>query len=311
MTSQYLRDSTGALTGPTLQQAVFAGTVDPGNIVAVREVLLDDVVGTDIALFSGARANFTMAANADGSITVTDTTGTEGVDTLRNIETLRFCTANDPVTGACTAFTDVAAPVIPRVTSTSPANGAVGVNVGANVTATFSTSLNPTFVTNTSVRLRNTATLVNVGSAVSYDDATRTVTLNPNANLAPGTSYTLTLLGGTGVNAIRDTAGNRLPTNVTMSFTTAGDTTAPVVTTSTPVDGATGVARGCQPGGELQRTSRRTLDDERGAAHRHHPGACGADRERGRDPADGEPQRRPGAEHALHPHPHRWSERDP
>jgi hypothetical protein len=29
-----------------------------------------------------------------------------------------------------------------------------------------------------------------------------------------------------------------------MSFTTAGDTTAPVVTSSTPVDGATGVARG-------------------------------------------------------------------
>ena len=58
MTSQYLRDSAGALTGPTLQQAVFAGTVDPGNIVAVREVL-DGVGGTDTAVFSGVRANYT------------------------------------------------------------------------------------------------------------------------------------------------------------------------------------------------------------------------------------------------------------
>ena len=39
MASRYLRDGAGALTGPTLQEAVFAGTVDPGNIVAVREIL--------------------------------------------------------------------------------------------------------------------------------------------------------------------------------------------------------------------------------------------------------------------------------
>jgi Ca2+-binding RTX toxin-like protein len=39
MKSQYLRDGNGNLTGPTLQQAVFNGTVDPGNIVAVREIL--------------------------------------------------------------------------------------------------------------------------------------------------------------------------------------------------------------------------------------------------------------------------------
>ena len=30
---------TSNLTGPTLQQAVFAGTVDPGNLVAVREIV--------------------------------------------------------------------------------------------------------------------------------------------------------------------------------------------------------------------------------------------------------------------------------
>ena len=40
-------------TGMTLQQAVFAGLVDPGNIVAVREILTSPTPGTDVALFSG------------------------------------------------------------------------------------------------------------------------------------------------------------------------------------------------------------------------------------------------------------------
>ena len=43
----------------TLQQAVFAGLVDPGNIVAVREIL-NPGPGTDIdtAVFSGPEADY-------------------------------------------------------------------------------------------------------------------------------------------------------------------------------------------------------------------------------------------------------------
>ena len=327
MTSKYLRDSAGALTGPTLQQAVFAGTVDPGNIVAVREVL-NGVGGTDTAVFSGVRANYTVDFNADRSVTVTDTTGVDGVDTLRNIEKLRFTDQtldiatlpSTPVIGTATAgngtaivnFTPGAAngaspttqfqiqalvngevvktstgvsPLAtsstvtgltngttytfrviavnlagqstpsaasnavtpdtpgPRVVSTSPANGASGVSPGANVTATFSKSLDPAFINNTtSVRLRNNATGLNVASTVTYNDATRTITLDPNATLVAGRSFTLTLLG-TGASGLRDSAGNRL-TTTTVIFTTAADTTAPVVTSSTPADNATGVLVG-------------------------------------------------------------------
>jgi hypothetical protein len=326
MTSKYLRDSAGALTGPTLQQAVFAGTVDPGNIVAVREVL-NGVGGTDTAVFSGVRANYTIDFNGDRSVTVTDTTGTDGVDTLRNVEKLRFTdqtldiatVPSTPVIGTATAgngtaivnFTpgpaNGASPTTqfqiqalvngevvktstgvsplatsstvtgltngttytfrviavnlagpsdpsaasnavtpetqgPRVVSTSPVNGANGVSPGANVTATFNKSLDPASVNGTSVRLRNNATALNVAAALTYDDATRTVTLNPNANLTPGRSYTLTLVG-TGLNGLRDPAGNRLAAT-SVTFTTAADVTAPVVTSSTPADGATGVLVG-------------------------------------------------------------------
>ncbi len=91
MTSQYLRDADGDLTGPTLQEAVFAGTVDPGNIVAVREIKAAPAGSdADTALFSGSRTDYTVTTAADGTITVTDTTGTDGTDTVRNVELLKF-----------------------------------------------------------------------------------------------------------------------------------------------------------------------------------------------------------------------------
>jgi len=59
MNSRYLRDANGNLTGPTLQQAVFNGTVDPGNIVAVREILTANNPGDkDTAVYSDTRASY-------------------------------------------------------------------------------------------------------------------------------------------------------------------------------------------------------------------------------------------------------------
>ena len=65
---------TGALAGKTIQQAVFAGLIDPGNIVAVRE-LLKPANGTavDVALFGGNLEEYTVTDNLDGSWTVAHT----------------------------------------------------------------------------------------------------------------------------------------------------------------------------------------------------------------------------------------------
>jgi hypothetical protein len=46
-----------------------------------------------------------------------------------------------------------------------------------------------------------------MAAAVTYNAATRTATLNPNANLAANTTYTVRL-----ANTIRDATGNALPT---------------------------------------------------------------------------------------------------
>jgi Ca2+-binding RTX toxin-like protein len=109
MTSQYLRDASGALTGPTLQEAVFAGTVDPGNIVAVREILTGSG-GTDTAVFSDVRAAYQCSINggalgpcaltSNGAVTTvvhSAGTGVDGTDTIRNIERLQFSDSVPPV----------------------------------------------------------------------------------------------------------------------------------------------------------------------------------------------------------------------
>jgi Ca2+-binding RTX toxin-like protein len=101
-------------TGMTLQQAVFAGLVDPGNLVAVREIvspttpLSPDCGATaptncDTAVFLAPRASYTIvavpaSASAAASLQVTQTGAvnrptqkvSDGIDTVRNVERLQF-----------------------------------------------------------------------------------------------------------------------------------------------------------------------------------------------------------------------------
>ena len=121
MAAKYQRDAAGALTGPTLQEAVFAGTIDPGNIVTVRE-LLSASGGTDSAVFSDVEANYTVTTTggtgelgSPGSVTtVVHNGGTDGTDTLRNVERL--------------VFSDSVAPAAPIIGAAIAGNGQATVN---------------------------------------------------------------------------------------------------------------------------------------------------------------------------------------
>ncbi|HEX7221970.1 MAG TPA: DNRLRE domain-containing protein, partial [Candidatus Limnocylindrales bacterium] len=77
--------------------------------------------------------------------------------------------------------------------------------------ATFSEAMAPGSLTTTTFSLSPAAT-----ATVTYDPATRTATLNPNADLAPATLYTATI-----TTAATDVAGNGLAVARTWSFTTA------------------------------------------------------------------------------------------
>ena len=105
----------------------------------------------------------------------------------------------------------------PTLTVATPSNGAAGVLVGANVTATFSEALAPGTVNGTTVQLRDAAAQV-VAATVSWNAATSSVVLDPSSPLAYSAAYTATVKGG--ASGVTDVAGNPLAADVTWTFTT-------------------------------------------------------------------------------------------
>jgi hypothetical protein len=105
----------------------------------------------------------------------------------------------------------------PTVTGTSPAAGATGVAVTANVTGTFSEAMDPSTVTPTTFTL--SAGTTTVPATVGYEATGKVATLDPGVDLAAATTYTAAIKGGT--SGVKDAAGNPLATDKTWTFTTA------------------------------------------------------------------------------------------
>jgi len=120
---------------------------------------------------------------------------------------------------------------VPRVLRETPAAGASDAWTGGPVAVTFNESIQPTTL---SFVLSDAAGRI-VPAQVSYNDATRTATLTPDAPLQFSTTYTGIVSGA------QDLAGNSMSSPVSWAFTTAaqpaaggyslfGTTDAPVVT---------------------------------------------------------------------------------
>jgi hypothetical protein len=137
--------------GMTLQQAVFAGLVDPGNLVAVRELITPSVppsdcgsatpLNCDTAVFSASLSGYVVTTNPNGSVTVSDAAGAavDGTDTLWNVEQGSFCDTPGAVRGTCLSSTIVpfgAAPVAPLAAITTPGTGTLDVAFGSVATGT-------------------------------------------------------------------------------------------------------------------------------------------------------------------------------
>ena len=180
---------------------------------------------------AGPGANqFTLNPTANlAAATVYTATLTGGAAAIRDL-------AGNPLTNVTWTFTTAAAgdTTAPTVGSQSPANNATGVAVASNITATFSEAVTGvTTAGNVTVRVGTLATGTLVPSAVTYNAATRVMTINPTANLAADTRYTVRLTGG-----IRDAALNALvPTSWT--FLTGA---VPVITARAPANNATGAS---------------------------------------------------------------------
>jgi Ca2+-binding RTX toxin-like protein len=99
-----------------LRADVFAGRIAPGELSIVRRIVTGDAGPADVdtAVYSGARAEYLVTVNSDGTVTVDHQGGVDGVDTLRNMELLRFTDGTIPVpTNAPASGTVVISDVTP------------------------------------------------------------------------------------------------------------------------------------------------------------------------------------------------------
>jgi Ca2+-binding RTX toxin-like protein len=140
----------GSLPTMTLQQAVFQGLVDPGNLVGVRQLVVPGVpsdcavaapVNCDTAVFRAPIATYTITPHLNGSVTVDSNGGADGIDTLWNIEKLQFSDTtidtpapitNHPATGTVTLSSTTPTEGI-ALTATQAFTDAEGVNTASIV----------------------------------------------------------------------------------------------------------------------------------------------------------------------------------
>ena len=222
----------------TLQQAVFDGTIDPGQLVAVREIVAAPAgdTGVDTAVFLAPRASYTVVRNANGSVTVTQTGAvdrttqkvSDGTDTLRNIERLQF---SDQVL----LLTTPAAPT--NVAALATGNGQATVTWTAPV---LPAGTSP--ITTFDVVVSRAGTPVTTITGIARTATSRVVT-----GLTNGQSYTFQVrannLFGPGPlsapsNAVTPQGPPRAPTNVAATSTVSGQATvtwtAPVLAAGAP-----------------------------------------------------------------------------
>jgi hypothetical protein len=130
--------------------------------------------------------------------------------------------------------TDNPVTIAPRVTATSPADGATGVTINQPLSVTFSQPMSAASLSASLILFRPNGTMVSGGVSV-YG---RTAIFRPALNLMPNTTYTARVKA-----AASDLAGIAMGQAFIWSFTTgvSSDTTAPTVTSTTPADGATNV----------------------------------------------------------------------
>ncbi|MCA9907505.1 MAG: Ig-like domain-containing protein, partial [Anaerolineae bacterium] len=132
------------------------------------------------------------------------------LETTKGMQYARF----DATAGAYTVVYALDT-VPPTITGRSPAPNATDVAAATNVTATFNEPMDALTLTTASVRLRADGAGSDVVAVVTYDAGTNSAILNPDADLAPATLYTVTV-----ASTVADSAGNALGADDTWTFTT-------------------------------------------------------------------------------------------
>jgi hypothetical protein len=200
-------------------EATFSETMDPATISTTTFILLNGVTpiaGAVTYTASSKTATFNPNSDLTASTAYTVHITTEVKDLAGNamaaVKTWIFTTGV------------VADTTAPTVSSTSPANSAIGVVVTGTINAVFSEAMDSGTISTTTFTLVG-PNATPVTGTVGF--ATLTATFSPVSNLASSTVYTATVTTG-----VQDLAGNALVSNYVWTFTTAatavGSTRSPV-----------------------------------------------------------------------------------
>jgi hypothetical protein len=94
-------------------------------------------------------------------------------------------------------FTTSAAPTAPTVTASTPADSSTGIVQAIHPTVTFSTSMDPTSITGTTVKLLDPsgAAVAQASGSPSLDATGRIATIAPAADLQENTLYRISVSG--------------------------------------------------------------------------------------------------------------------
>ena len=207
--------------------AVFNEVMDPSTINGTTFILKQgatQIVGT--VSYSGNTATFApasfLAINTLYSVTITKASKDPEGNAMKTDYVWSFTTGMSSSSNQ------------PKVISTDPSNGAIGVALNKKITADFDKVMDPTSINTLTFKLSTGATPVS--GAVTYTGTT--AEFSPAANLLPNSLYTATITTGA-----KDLAGNTLANNYIWSFTTGTtlDNTPPTVISTDPNDLATNV----------------------------------------------------------------------
>jgi len=208
----------------TFSEDMAAATLTSANFNVTCAGSCVSPAGTVVYSPASKTAVFTapggLAANTTYTATITSAVTDLAGNALAGNQALPLVANNYVWTFTTGATADTTAPT---VSTTNPADGAVGVCVNKTISATFSEPMDPLTITTSTFTLVSSLG-VPVTGLVTYDAQTNIATFNPAVDLTgtPPTQYVATIVSGT--NGAKDLAGNALATNKVTSFTTSAST---------------------------------------------------------------------------------------
>ncbi|RTL11622.1 MAG: DUF1554 domain-containing protein [Neisseriaceae bacterium] len=128
----------------------------------------------------------------------------------------------------------------PTINNFTPANGASNQSQSPSITLTFSKAMDESTLTTSNIILQTQAGTSVTGTSISYNSTTYVATVNLSNSLDSQTTYLLLI----NQNNLKDSSGNAMGSNSSYQVTqfTIGDFTAPTLSSTVPVNGATTVA---------------------------------------------------------------------